>query len=216
MSAVIPFCFPEYSTLNYEGKNYSSQWNPYTNDSEEAWIYKTTFDLKGLPVVGQYGSYSGGGYVMHLGQTKENATQAIDYLVENLWIDRKTRAVFVEFNVFNPNINLFGIVQLLAEFPATGGVNPYPQIISLRLYRYHGESALFILIFDIIFVAFTVYYIVGVLRQLKAEKCSFITRFWNVIELLKVCLSIIACAFYGMQVIMIRLTLDDLHVNRGK
>ena len=31
------------------------------------------------------------------------------------WIDKYTRAVFVEFTVYNAFVNLFGIVTLLAE-----------------------------------------------------------------------------------------------------
>ena len=37
------------------------------------------------------------------------------------WVDEKTRAVFVEFLLFNPNMNLFAVSQMLVEFTQWGG-----------------------------------------------------------------------------------------------
>ncbi len=37
------------------------------------------------------------------------------------WIDVRTRAVFLEFTVYNANINLYGSVIMLVEWMATGG-----------------------------------------------------------------------------------------------
>ena len=39
---------------------------------------------------------------------------------ENLWVGKATRAVFVDFTVYNPNVNLFCVIQIVFEFPATG------------------------------------------------------------------------------------------------
>ena len=36
------------------------------------------------------------------------------------WIDVRTRAVFLEFTVYNANINLYGSVIMLVEWMATG------------------------------------------------------------------------------------------------
>ena len=36
-------------------------------------------------------------------------------------MDVNTRAVFLEFTVYNANVNLFGSVIMLIEFMATGG-----------------------------------------------------------------------------------------------
>ncbi len=51
--------------------------------------------------------YDGGGYVMNLGKDVSSTLDIIGYLKSNLWIDRATRAVFVDFTVYNANINLF-------------------------------------------------------------------------------------------------------------
>lgn len=46
--------------------------------------------------------------------------RALQYLYDNTWIDVYTQAVFVEFTVYNANVNLFCIVTLMFETTATG------------------------------------------------------------------------------------------------
>ena len=46
---------------------------------------------------------------------------------ENHWIGRQTRAVFVEFSIYNSHINRFAIVRLTFEFRYTGGVDPFDE-----------------------------------------------------------------------------------------
>ena len=46
---------------------------------------------------------------------------------ENKWIGRQTRAVFVEFSIYNSHINRYAIVRLTFEFRYTGGVDPFDE-----------------------------------------------------------------------------------------
>lgn len=46
--------------------------------------------------------------------------RVLQYLYDNKWIDVYTQAVFVEFTVYNANVNLFCIVTLMFETTATG------------------------------------------------------------------------------------------------
>lgn len=46
--------------------------------------------------------------------------RVLQYLCDNTWIDVYTQAVFVEFTVYNANVNLFCIVTLMFETTATG------------------------------------------------------------------------------------------------
>ena len=54
---------------------------------------------------------------------------------ESLWVSRATRAVFVDFAVYNANINLFCVVKLIFEFPATGGVIASSEYMTVKLIR---------------------------------------------------------------------------------
>ena len=42
---------------------------------------------------------------------KDSSLELIESLKDNLWIDRATRAVFIDFTVYNANINLFCVVR---------------------------------------------------------------------------------------------------------
>jgi hypothetical protein len=59
-----------------------------------------------------------------LSSVKNESLNIVTELMENLWISRGTRAVFLDFTVYNANLNLFCVVSLLFEFPATGGTIP--------------------------------------------------------------------------------------------
>ena len=54
-------------------------------------------------------------------RTRDSATAVVDELMQYKWIDGLTRAVFVEFLLYSPNVNLYAISMLNFEFPETGG-----------------------------------------------------------------------------------------------
>jgi len=53
----------------------------------------------------------------------------------NLWLDRGTRVVFLDFTVYNANINLFCQIRLTVEFPASGGAIPSSTFSTVKLIR---------------------------------------------------------------------------------
>lgn len=71
--------------------------------------------ISSLLFSGIFTRYSGGGYVGKFGRTRENSQMVMDYLVRKNWFDSFTKAVFVEFNLFNPNKNLLSNVVILIE-----------------------------------------------------------------------------------------------------
>lgn len=50
------------------------------------------------------------------------------------WIDGLTRAVHVELSLYNPHVNLFTFVILVAEFTTIGNVQVFPQLFTMKLY----------------------------------------------------------------------------------
>ncbi len=56
-------------------------------------------------------------------------------LKANLWLDRGTRVVFLDFTVYNANINLFCQIKLTVEFPASGGAVPSKTFQTVKLIR---------------------------------------------------------------------------------
>lgn len=75
------------------------------------WAYATESEMNGTSYWGQVSKYGGGGYYQDLSRTKEGSAIQLQSLKDHLWLDRGTRAVFLDFSVYNGNINLFCIAR---------------------------------------------------------------------------------------------------------
>jgi hypothetical protein len=51
------------------------------------------------------------------------------------WIDRQTRAVLIQLNVYNPNVQLFTSVIIAAEFLNTGIIRSSIRVEPMHFYR---------------------------------------------------------------------------------
>lgn len=83
------------------------------------WTYHSPEELGGSSHWGHLTSYSGGGYYLDLPESRQASAEALRDLQENLWLDRGTRVVFIDFSVYNANINLFCVLRwaCLLTFP---------------------------------------------------------------------------------------------------
>lgn len=86
--------------------------------------------------------------------------EVIIYLFNKLWIIRGIRVLFVDFIVYNVNINLFCVIRLIVEFLVIGGVILFWDFRIVKLIRYVIIKDYFIMVCEFIFVFFIVYYIV--------------------------------------------------------
>ncbi len=82
----------------------------------------------------RFTAYPGGGYVIDL-INGSHAEENIAMLRRHGWIDLKTRAVFVDFAFYNPNVDLFLVCRIVFELMPTGLVKPFS---SYRVVRVQG------------------------------------------------------------------------------
>ena len=76
-----------------------------------SWYYRSQEELDGLSHWGLVSTYSGAGYVQDLTQNKTESENIISYLFDERWIRRGTRVIFIDFTVYNANINLFCVIR---------------------------------------------------------------------------------------------------------
>lgn len=76
--------------------------------------------LKSAPYVATLQTYKGGGYVVNFERSYRRTARNLTRLREQDWLDLRTRAVLLEFTVYNPNSNLFASAVLITEFPSYG------------------------------------------------------------------------------------------------
>ncbi|CAH1773828.1 unnamed protein product [Owenia fusiformis] len=177
--------------------------------SSPAWNYTSAFDVWGIPILGLVDTYSGGGYIATLDTTYPIARLTLNEMWKNFWIDRQTRVVFIEFTVYNANINIFTVVTLMAEFPASGGIIPYATLHSFRLYMHEGAQGLYNLACEIIFIIFLGYLIYqqfNVCRRVGRK--GYFSAGWHVFDFLTIIGSLIAIVMYFMRYAMTRETMN--------
>ncbi|XP_039727442.1 polycystin-2-like protein 1 isoform X3 [Pteropus medius] len=183
-----------------------SCYDVYSPDKEEqlpfgplngtAWTYHSQNELGGSSHWGQLTSYRGGGYYLDLPGTRQGSAEALRNLQEGLWLDRGTRVVFIDFSVYNANINLFCVLRLVVEFPATGGAIPSWQIRTVKLIRYVSNWDFFIVGCEIIFCIFIFYYVVEEILELHIHRLHYLSSIWNILDLVVILLSIVAVGFH--------------------
>ncbi|XP_039879868.1 polycystin-2 isoform X1 [Simochromis diagramma] len=165
---------------------------PFGPKNGTAWLYTPESEMNSSSYSGQVSKYGGGGYYQDLSRTKEESAIQLQVLKDHLWLDRGTRAVFLDFSVYNGNINLFCIARLLAEFPATGGVVTSWQFQTVRLIRYVSSWDYFVGMCEVAFCLFILYYVVEEVLEIRIHRLHYFKSLWNCLDVLIVTLSVVA------------------------
>ncbi|XP_073715516.1 polycystin-1-like protein 2 [Misgurnus anguillicaudatus] len=159
-----------------------------TNDTDDSkmyltpWRYQTQGKLRSNPVWGSVALYKGGGFVVNLGPDLKKASRLLRYLFNNTWLDVYTRAVFVEFTVYNANVNLFCIVTLMMETTGVGSFQYRSEVQSVHLYQSTGGFHVFIMASEAIYFLFILYYMFVQGKVLKQQKLAYFRSKWNILE----------------------------------
>ncbi|RLW01302.1 hypothetical protein DV515_00008078, partial [Chloebia gouldiae] len=184
---VVEECHAPYSLQTEDTSVYGEHWNTSALDNSSelssAWQYQSQSKLRGHPSWGKLAIYSGGGYVIHLGTDPKNASRILQYLFNNVWLDTFTRAVFVEFTVYNANVNLFCIISLMFESNALGAFFTSAELQSVRLYPYTNSLHIFVVAAEVIYFLFIVYYMIVQGKLLKSLRWRYFHSKWNLLEM---------------------------------
>ncbi|XP_066535525.1 polycystin-2 isoform X2 [Hoplias malabaricus] len=194
-------CYSTYSPANEDKA-------PFGLKNGTAWVYSEESTLGEGSYWGEVATYRGGGYYQDLSRSKEESSSRLQELKENLWLDRGTRAVFLDFAVYNGNVNLFCIVRMLVEFPATGGTVTSWQFQTVRLVPYVSCWDYFVGTCEVIFILFVLYYVVEEVLEIRLHRLHYFKSLWNCLDVVIVGLSIpaIIMNIYRTSAISNRLT----------
>jgi polycystin 1L2 len=127
----IPFCNPDYQIYNEDKTDYNFSWTEIsdnyvptvrTKNIFSAFQYTSSIKLKSTPYSGDYNTYMGGGYLYQMEGSLGDIISNLTELQSVGWIDRQTRSIFIEFSLFNPNINLFSVSTILFEILPSGTI----------------------------------------------------------------------------------------------
>ncbi|XP_078664759.1 polycystin-1-like protein 2 [Branchiostoma floridae x Branchiostoma belcheri] len=197
--SILDDCNVEYSWDNEDTRPIN---NRAVNQTTSPWVYQTSAALNGYPFWGTFALYSGGGYVAELGTNSRESSAIIQNLKDNAWLDDNTRAVLVEFTMYNAYVNLFSVVTLALELPVSGGVFPRADIQTVRLYNYTSQYTLYILACEILYIFMLVFYLYREVKELRQKKCQYFSEFWNWVEVLVALLSLCAVGLFACRMVI--------------
>ncbi|NXA46347.1 PK2L2 protein, partial [Nothocercus julius] len=162
---------------------------------------------------GYAGLYSNGGFIFNLPKSKQESVEKLVFLRQNSWLTRGTRAVFIDFSMYNANINLFCIIRLVVEFPATGGALTSSQIYSVKLLRYVTYYDYFLASCEVTFCLFVIAFIIHEVIKIAKLKTEYFRSAWNWLNILLVVISILAIAFNIYRTVEVSLLMEELLSN---
>ncbi|XP_055361208.1 polycystic kidney disease protein 1-like 2 [Betta splendens] len=206
MLQYVPDCNALYSWEAEDMDSYAPGWNRSVGNNvstgaSSPWSYQTQAQLRADYVWGSLALYRAGGFAAELGPDFENASRTLEYLFIRKWLDAFTRVIFVEFTVFNANVNLFCIVTLLLETPAIGAFQFSTQLHSVRLYQ-SGGLYFVSMAAAVIYLLFILYYMFLQAKLLKQQRWPYFRGKWNLLELAIILLS------WGALAVFIKLALQ--------
>ncbi|XP_054424386.1 polycystin-2-like protein 2 [Pteronotus mesoamericanus] len=169
-------CYAKYTSENEDISDFGLK-------SDTEWKYSAP-SINSPWHVGFVGAYHNGGYIFTLSKSKSETKNKLVNLRLNNWITRGTRVVFIDFSLYNANVNLFCIIRLVAEFPATGGILTSWQFYSVQLLKYVSYYDYFIVSCEIIFLIFLIVFTTQEGKKIKEFKSAYFKSIWNWLELL--------------------------------
>ena len=177
------------------------------------WRYQSSDDLGNLPRSSPRAAYGGGGYVADLGYDLQRAREVMEGLSENNWIDRRTRALIVEFSIFNSNVNILVIANYFFEFLPTGGVYTNFRMEMLDLHGSETSLVQLILFCRLLVIVMMVAYFVNELVKMCRLKGSYFKNVWNWIALVLIITSVTAVVLHIVQEKTTRDSVRELNKN---
>lgn len=114
--------------------------------------------------------------------TKELYKDQIEELKKNAWIDNKSRAMILDFSMLNAESNLVSNVRYMVEFAGFGLVHETVQVDTYKIFIYFGTFGMILLVLQMAFVAFIVWYTLIEILEIKAEGWKYFKDAWNYLD----------------------------------
>ena len=209
MTKMFSVCYDRYGLENEDKTPYSKPaWKPVDNSSSheellrlcpKPWRYQNPAESDTVPKWGQFSFYSGGGFVADLGYENATGFSIIENLKTNDWLDRKTRAVILEFSAFNPSLNVLGIATYFYEVGASGHTATFKRIDALSLHSTQTAAKQLYMICVLLFIIFVLLYLGREGYKLYKRGFRYFKSFWNWLELCQVFFSALAIVMSVVQ-----------------
>ncbi|KAJ8246237.1 hypothetical protein GJAV_G00265340 [Gymnothorax javanicus] len=163
--------------------NRTQNWTAQLADAPGAWHW------------GQTSIYGSGGYIQDLHRSVGASEAVIRNLERHHWLDSLTRAVFVEFSLYNTNTDLLAVLTFLLEYPSPQGALWSLDLKTCFLHRLSAGLDLLLLLTVFLLVLVLCFLVRGVL-SVRRDGCGHFLRPWSVAGACSLVLSLCAAALH--------------------
>eukprot|EP00794_Sanderia_malayensis_P014077 gene14077-15546_t len=211
-------CNDFYSWSNEDTDDYSLKWQPTSqkSSSSSSWLYFTSNELNTYPFAGKMALYGGGGYVGDLGKYPSKAYKLINELNSNNWFDERTRVIFMEACVYNAQVNLFAIMNFVAEFLPTNGMVVSHSVKIARLYTFGGSTESFTIACQFFVLFFLLLFVYRESKKIYKEGKKYFKGFWNMTEFTMIVLVIVTISVFFARMLLVKTAVKNIQDNPGK
>lgn len=184
------------------------------NHSSAAWKYSQADPFSGIPLFGHMTSYENGGYKADLDVNRNISALVTDELYATTWIDRRTRAVILEFTIYCANLNIFAFNMFMVEFPETGGAMTSFSVLPVRVYQHIGSLGTYVIFCEVLGLLYTIFIIIRIGLGIFEHKRKFYTQFWLLFDIATVLCVVCALAFYFIRLYTAQVTVSKFLENK--
>nr|XP_033797153.1 polycystic kidney disease protein 1-like 3 [Geotrypetes seraphini] len=188
---------------------------PNSTAEENIWHYQTQERLEGYPIWAKFAIYSGGGYAVDLGTNFTTATRVLEDLRDSNWLDGASKAIFVEFNVYNANTDLFCITALILENNGLGILFASSDLQIMRMYENSADDVS-LLCAQGSFLLLLLFSFIQQGLRLKVEKVRYFSRTKNLVDLSIILISFCSIAMYVKRIILKTRDVQKYQQNRDR
>ncbi|KAK2919268.1 polycystin-1 isoform X1 [Channa argus] len=144
--------------------------------------------------LGQIRTFDNGDLIHQLNRSLEEASSSLQQLQQLHWFDYRTRAVSVEFSLYNINTNLLAVFSFLFEFPVSDHSQSSLDLLVITLWPITGLDLQLLL--TIILLALVMYFLVrGILGFLR-EGHGYLLSAWRLMGICKLTLAMAVCGLH--------------------
>ena len=213
---IIKRCFNRYSPEREDKESFPPDFPKHT--SLNAWQYKTHEELNSSSMShkGKAGTYPGNGFTQTLSTTKKQSQLMMAELKENLWVGPGTRIIFIDFTVYNANLNMFCVVKQIFEFPATGGILADASYTALKLIRYTTVEDYVVMASELILFVFLVFYIIEEIVEISVLKKGYFKGFFNNIDYIVILMCLAILGHRAFTYFIIQPSLKDINISSSE
>lgn len=190
-------CFGDFTLDNAD----TSPFGPSSNPAKYKYSSSVGTTVEGLSGFGVT-DYGSGGYVVFLPTDRANGTKLLDELLRDRFVDKQTRMLTIDFNLFGSDIGYLTTARFTVEMLPTGAVLPSFRLYSVKMLLYDTTIDRIRGIGEAFVVGLTVYYLVKELKELRRSRpmLKYFTQVGNAFDL---SLQILMCACMGFWLLQI-------------